>query len=80
VAIITEIYVVNANILTFRAECCKIREYLPHYRAYVIVPSGEEKMFQYDKLPVHRPLHPRVCQAMPNHTIILMPFCVDFDS
>jgi hypothetical protein len=33
VAIITAIYVVNGNILTFKAKCCKIRDYLPHYRA-----------------------------------------------
>jgi hypothetical protein len=78
VAIITAIYVANSNILTFKAKCCKIRDYLPHYWAYVFLPSGEEKMIQFDKLPVHCPLHPRVCQAVPNHTITLMPFCIDF--
>ena len=78
VAIISNIYVVNNDILLFKARCFRISDYLHHYRAYVITPLHRENFFLYEKLPLYLPLHPRVCRAVPHSTIIIMPFCVDF--
>ena len=76
---ISEIYVVNGNILVFKATCLKVIDYLHHYRAYVVKSQNVDGFFLHDKLPVHVPVHPRVCRAVPNSTIVILPFRVDFD-
>lgn len=80
VAIISDIYVVNGGkTVIFKAKCFEIYKYISLYRAYAIRPLHKDSFFAYDQLPVHLPLHPRICRALPDCTVIIMPFCVAFD-
>ncbi len=76
--IISNIYVINENILTFKGDVFDIDlwKYEPHFRSHILTPKNTSIFIFYDDLKLYTPLHPRTTRVLPSHTIVILPFYV----
>lgn len=76
IAIITNVYIINSSTIIFKTKSQLITDYKKHYRAHVLTPLELDFVFKYDMLPIHIPIHPRICRVLPNDNIVIMPFYI----
>lgn len=74
IATISNIYIVNSNVIVFKVNLFKVIHYEHHLRSFVITPCHSNSFISHAQLPLYLPLHPRKCRVLPGQTIIIMPF------
>ena len=73
---IVNIYIINKNIVVFRAHEY-MSTYYPHFHAYILTNSGISlSYFYYKQLVSQKPVHIRQPQSMPHHNVVVLPFYI----